>query len=84
MSRSLSNSPIAHSSGFAKEASPATQGLSRSTKQFASWLGLRPDNRVSGGKVLSSQTGANQLGKPQPLRSVHRYESGAKVKVEQG
>jgi transposase len=28
----------------------------RSEKHFASWLGLCPDNRVSGGKVLSSHT----------------------------
>lgn len=28
----------------------------RSEKHFASWLGLCPDNRISGGKVLSSQT----------------------------
>jgi transposase len=27
-----------------------------SEKQFASWLGLCPDNRISGGKVLSSHT----------------------------
>lgn len=28
----------------------------RSEKHFASWLGLCPDNRISGGKVLSSHT----------------------------
>jgi len=28
----------------------------RSEKHFCSWLGLCPDNRISGGKVLSSQT----------------------------
>jgi len=28
----------------------------RTEKQFASWLGLCPDNRISGGKVLSSRT----------------------------
>lgn len=28
----------------------------RSEKHFASWLGLCPDNRISGGKVLSSRT----------------------------
>jgi transposase len=28
----------------------------RSAAAFASWLGLCPDNRVSGGKVLSSRT----------------------------
>jgi transposase len=28
----------------------------RSAPAFASWLGLCPDNRVSGGKVLSSRT----------------------------
>ena len=28
----------------------------RSEKQFCSWLGLCPDNRISGGKVLSSRT----------------------------
>jgi transposase len=27
-----------------------------SAKQFASWLGLAPNNRISGGKVLSSRT----------------------------
>ena len=27
-----------------------------SAKHFASWLGLSPNNRVTGGKVLSSQT----------------------------
>jgi transposase len=28
----------------------------RSEKHFASWLGLCPDNRISGGKILSSHT----------------------------
>jgi len=28
----------------------------RSEKHFASWLGLSPDNRISGGKVLTSHT----------------------------
>src|SRR5207244_6547415 len=28
----------------------------KSEKQFASWLGLCPDNRISGGKVLKSGT----------------------------
>jgi len=28
----------------------------KSEKQFCSWLGLCPDNRISGGKVLSSRT----------------------------
>ena len=28
----------------------------RSEKHFCSWLGLCPDNRISGGKVLSSRT----------------------------
>ena len=28
----------------------------RTEKQFCSWLGLCPDNRISGGKVLSSRT----------------------------
>ncbi len=28
----------------------------RSEKQFASWLGLCPDNRISGGKVLKRGT----------------------------
>src|SRR5258705_7236295 len=27
-----------------------------SSKHFASWLGLCPDNRISGGKILSSKT----------------------------
>src|ERR1035437_2139410 len=28
----------------------------KSEKHFASWMGLCPDNRISGGKVLSSHT----------------------------
>lgn len=31
-------------------------GRFRTEKHFASWLGLCPDNRISGGKVLSSRT----------------------------
>jgi transposase len=31
-------------------------GRWRSEKHFTSWLGLCPDNRISGGKVLSSHT----------------------------
>jgi transposase len=31
-------------------------GRFRSEKHFASWLGLCPDNRISGGKVLGSRT----------------------------
>lgn len=27
-----------------------------STKHFASWLGVRPDNRITGGKMMSSAT----------------------------
>jgi len=34
---------------------PDVSGFS-SEKKFASWLGLCPDNRISGGKVLSSRT----------------------------
>jgi len=30
--------------------------LWKSEKQFASWLGLSPNNRISGGKILSSRT----------------------------
>lgn len=37
------------------EVGPDLSGFS-SEKQFASWLGLCPDNRISGGKVLSSRT----------------------------
>ncbi|MBT4130089.1 MAG: IS110 family transposase [Chloroflexi bacterium] len=28
----------------------------RTEKQFSSWLGLAPDNKISGGKILSSKT----------------------------
>jgi transposase len=31
-------------------------GAFRSEKDFCSWLGLCPDNRISGGKILSSRT----------------------------
>ena len=31
----------------------------RSAKHFASWLGLSPNNRITGGKVLSSKTKAS-------------------------
>ena len=31
----------------------------QSAKHFASWLGLSPDNRITGGKVISSRTKAN-------------------------
>jgi hypothetical protein len=31
-------------------------GRWKSAKQFASWLGLSPENKVSGGKILSSRT----------------------------
>jgi len=37
------------------EVGPDVSGFS-SEKKFASWLGLCPDNRISGGKVLSSRT----------------------------
>jgi len=37
------------------EVGPDVSGFA-SEKKFASWLGLCPDNRISGGKVLSSRT----------------------------
>jgi transposase len=37
------------------EVGPDLSGF-KSEKHFASWLGLCPDNRISGGKVLSSHT----------------------------
>ena len=33
-----------------------------SAKHFASWLGLSPNNRITGGKVISSKTKASALG----------------------
>ncbi len=40
---------------FLTEIGPNVDGF-RTEKHFCSWLGLCPDNRISGGKVLSSHT----------------------------
>ena len=41
---------------FLAELGPGFTGKFPSAKHFASWLGLCPDNRISGGKVLSAAT----------------------------
>ena len=41
-----------------------------SAKHFASWLGLSPDNRITGGRVMSSKT------KPSASRAVAALRSG--------
>ena len=50
-----------------------------SAKHFASWLGLSPNNRVTGGKVLSSRTKASANGAAKALRlaanALHRSNS---------
>ena len=50
-----------------------------SAKHFASWLGLSPNNRVTGGKVISSQTksSANRAAKALRLaaNALHRSDS---------
>ena len=35
---------------------PQIKSAFRSAEAFASWLGLCPDNRISGGKVLKAKT----------------------------
>ena len=42
--------------GKLQTSSTKHQSRFRSEKCFCSWLGLCPDNRISGGKVLSSRT----------------------------
>ena len=37
-----------------------------SSRHFASWLGLCPDNRISGGKILSSKAATCAAGLPMP------------------
>ena len=37
-----------------------------SAKHFASWLGLSPHNRITGGKVISSKTKASANGRRRP------------------
>ena len=48
-------------------------------KHFASWLGLSPDNKVTGGKIISSRTKANANRAAAALRmanySLHRSDS---------
>ena len=36
-----------------------------SAKHFASWLGLSPDNRITGGRVMSSRPSPARAGRPQ-------------------
>ena len=51
----------------------------QSAKHFASWLGLSPDNRITGGKVISSRTKANANRAATALRlaanALHRSDS---------
>ena len=50
-----------------------------SAKHFASWLGLSPDNRITGGKVISSRTKPNANRAATALRlaahGLHRSDS---------
>ena len=50
-----------------------------SAKHFASWLGLSPNNRITGGKVISSRTKANANRAAAALRlaanALHRSDS---------
>ena len=50
-----------------------------SAKHFASWLGLSPNNRITGGKVISSRTKANANRAAKALRlaanALHRSNS---------
>ena len=50
-----------------------------SAKHFASWLGLSPDNRITGGRVISSRTKANANRAAAALRlaanALHRSDS---------
>ena len=50
-----------------------------SAKHFASWLGLSPNNRITGGKVISSRTKANANRAAAALRlaanALHRFNS---------
>ena len=61
-----------------------------SAKRFASWLGLSPNNRVTGGKVISSRTkpSANRAAKALGLaaNALHRSDSalGAFLRPEEG
>ena len=61
-----------------------------SAKHFASWLGLSPNNRVTGGKVISSRTkpSANRAAKALRLaaNALHRSDSalGAFPASEEG
>ena len=51
----------------------------QSAKHFASWLGLNPNNRITGGKVISSRTKANANRAATALRlsanALHRSDS---------
>ena len=51
----------------------------QSAKHFASWLGLSPNNRITGGKVISSRTKANANRAATALRlaanALHRSDS---------
>ena len=51
----------------------------QSAKHFASWLGLSPNNRITGGKVISSRTKANANRAATALRlaanALHRSNS---------
>ena len=48
-----------------------------SAKHFASWLGLSPNNRITGGRVISSKTGANRAAAALRLaaNALHRSDS---------
>ena len=61
-----------------------------SAKHFASWLGLSPHNRITGGKVISSKTKASANRAAAALRlaanALHRSDSalGAFLRPEEG
>ena len=51
----------------------------QSAKHFASWLGLSPNNRITGGKVISSRTkaSANRAAKALRLAANSLHRSGS-------
>ena len=46
-----------------------------SSKHFASWLGLSPNTKISGGKILSSKTKKNRLNFPSFLWRILRWNT---------
>lgn len=65
-------------SAFLSEVGPSVERFA-SSKHFASWLGLCPDNRITGGKVLSAATRDVKSRTAYALRmaaqSLHRSQS---------